>query len=314
MKNSLIERTLEVLHEAGFAVSEICSYRSRSFDLAARRDELLILLKLLSNIDGINREIAEEMKRIAAYLSGSPVIVGERVGFRPLERGVVYYRYDIPSVSVETLYDYLVEDSPPLVYSSPGGFYVSIDGEALRRRRLEEGLSLGDIASYLGTSRRTISKYEEGMDATIDNALKLEELLGAVLIKSIDFLNIRKPVEIDENIEAKLNEIEKLVIERLKNLGFDVLPTLHSPFDTISKDELSTLLVTVHRRIEALKRRARLLRSLSEIACAHSVFILDSSCSVPKNIEGNPVVNREELEDFDDSKELIEVIYERSEN
>jgi len=312
MKNHLLWRTLEVLHEAGFTVSEICSYRSRSFDLAARRDEILILLKILTNIDGISREIAEEMKRIAAYLSGSPVIIGERVGFRPLERGVVYYRYDIPSVNVETLYDYLVDDCPPVVYSSPGGLYVSIDGEKLRERRLQEGLSLGDLASYLGTSRRTISKYEEGMDATIENALKLEEILDTLLIKNIDFLNIQKPVEVDEGVEKKLSEIERLVVEKFKSMGFDVLPTLHSPFDTISKDDCSTLLIAIHRRIDALKKRAKLLRSISEVAYALSLLVVESS-SGSMSIEGNPVLNKDELRSVESSKELMEIIYERSE-
>jgi|Deesub1362B_J571_1020462.scaffolds.fasta_scaffold00060_138 putative transcriptional regulator len=312
MKNLLIERTLEVLYEAGFTVSEVCSSRSRSFDLAARKDEILVLLKILSNIDGINREIAEEMKRIAAYLSGSPVIVGERVGLRPLERGVVYYRYDIPSVNAETLYDYLVENCPPAVYSSPGGLYVSLDGEKLRERRLREGLSLGDLASYLGTSRRTISKYEEGMDATIENALRLEEILGTILIKSIDFLNIQRPMEIEEGIEKKLNEIERMVVERFKQMGFDVLPTLHSPFDTISKDESLTLLVAIHRRIDALRKRARLLRSISEVAYALSLFVVESPLS-SKTIEGNPVLNKDELKKMSSSDELIEIIYERSE-
>jgi putative transcriptional regulator len=50
-------------------------------------------------------------------------------------------------------------------------------------------MSLGTLATELGVSRRTISKYEEGgMDASIDVVLHLEELLDVALAKSIDIL------------------------------------------------------------------------------------------------------------------------------
>jgi putative transcriptional regulator len=98
-------------------------------------------------------------------------------------------RYDIPAVNVQTLYDYFVENVPPLVSAAPGGLYVSIDGDVLKEARTKQAMSLGTLASELGVSRRTISKYEEGgMDASIDVVQHLEELLDVALAKSIDIL------------------------------------------------------------------------------------------------------------------------------
>ncbi len=43
--------------EAGFSTSDRCYLRPRSFDLAARRDDQFLFLKILSNIDGLNERL-----------------------------------------------------------------------------------------------------------------------------------------------------------------------------------------------------------------------------------------------------------------
>ncbi|MDM7912067.1 MAG: XRE family transcriptional regulator, partial [Methanotrichaceae archaeon] len=60
-KELLAERVVEVLMQAGFNISARCYLRPRSFDLAARKDELLLLFKILTNIDGLNERTAMEI-------------------------------------------------------------------------------------------------------------------------------------------------------------------------------------------------------------------------------------------------------------
>jgi predicted transcriptional regulator len=50
----LVDQTTEVLHSAGFVTSKRCDVRSRCFDITARRGTILLFLKMLSNIDGLN--------------------------------------------------------------------------------------------------------------------------------------------------------------------------------------------------------------------------------------------------------------------
>ncbi|MDD1736784.1 MAG: XRE family transcriptional regulator, partial [Methanothrix sp.] len=57
-KELLAEQVEEVLRQAGFSTSDRCYLRPRSFDLAARKGDLFLLLKILANIDGLNEQTA----------------------------------------------------------------------------------------------------------------------------------------------------------------------------------------------------------------------------------------------------------------
>ena len=61
-KELLAENVSGVLKQAGFTISARCYLRPRSFDLAARKEDLFVLIKILSNIDGINERTAVEVR------------------------------------------------------------------------------------------------------------------------------------------------------------------------------------------------------------------------------------------------------------
>lgn len=189
-RDIIADQTIEVLRHAGFMVSDKCDIRPRSFDIAARRGETLILCKILLNLDGLTEETANEMHVLSEILGGTPLVIGEKTRDQPLEDNVIYTRYKITAVNIQTFYDYFIEGIPPMVSASPGGLYVPIDGSALKEARIENNLSLGSLAGIIGVSRRTISKYEEeGMHASIDTVLILEDLLQIELAQPIDILN-----------------------------------------------------------------------------------------------------------------------------
>ena len=79
-KELLAEKVEEVLRQAGFTTSDRCYLRPRSFDLAARKGDLFLLLKILANIDGLNEQTATEVRRLAMHLFASPILVGRRAG------------------------------------------------------------------------------------------------------------------------------------------------------------------------------------------------------------------------------------------
>src|SRR5512136_2847939 len=137
-----LQLVTSVMITAGFEVSERFSLRPRSFDLIARNNGVLLVVKVVSHIDSVSEEVAFDLDTIARYLRGIPLIVGERARDAELERGAVYIRYGIYAVSIATLYDYFVEKIPPLVYASPGGLYVNINGKVLREMREGRGMSL----------------------------------------------------------------------------------------------------------------------------------------------------------------------------
>ena len=56
--------------------------RGISFDIVARRDDRLLIIKILSNVDAFSKENADEMSVLAEALGASPLLVGEKIWVR----------------------------------------------------------------------------------------------------------------------------------------------------------------------------------------------------------------------------------------
>jgi len=309
MRELLLHRVLDVLKNAEFITSERCDVRPRCFDLVARRGHILLLLKVLCNIDGLSMNSANEMKCLAGRLACSPLVVGERTCNKPLETGVVYIRYGIPSINLQTLHNLFVSEIPPLVYAAPGGLYVNIDGDALREARTSRKISLGDLASKLGVSRRTINKYEEGMNATVEVALKLESILDMALSHPVDLLYpcSQNPPSPSPKF---LSPIERAVFMIMIDIGFDVLPIVHAPFNALSQDKTTTILTGVGKYGKHMIKRAKLMSSISDVTETQSVFIIEGS-SKSLQIDNTALVEKSELEALEDSDEFVTLIQNR---
>ena len=235
-----LQLVTSVMISAGFEVSEKFTLRPRSFDLIARNNGTLLVIKVVVHIDSVSEEAAFDLDVIAEHLGGVPLIVGERAREAELERGAVYVRYGIYAISVATLYDYFVEKIPPLVYASPGGLYVNINGDALRDLRERCSMSLGDLGQVLGVSRRTISKYESGMGTTLDVAIRIEEYFNTGVVESIDIVR-REPAESGPE-EPKKRQGPGIPIEFLEQLGMQLHTLRGAPFQALLTFDKHTIL------------------------------------------------------------------------
>lgn len=303
-KELLAERVEEVLRQAGFSTSDRCYLRPRSFDLAARKGDQFLFLKILSNIDGLNEQTAMEVRRLAKHLLASPILVGEKTRDQYLERGAVYFRYGIPTLSLFTLADCLLDEALPLVYAAHGGLYVRIDGTRMRQLRLARGISLGALASELGVSRRTISKYEvEDMDTSVDVALKLEEIFEQELIQPVDPFH-------HETVEAEKGPVTDTVLRLLLEIGFDVVPTAQAPFNAITRLGDLVVLTGVSKFSLSMVKKARLMSSLSSVARTKSVVIVDGETKL-ECIEETALIEKRELETIDQTREFEDLVLEK---
>jgi len=303
-KELLAERVEEVLRQAGFSTSDRCYLRPRSFDLAARKGNQFLFLKILSNIDGLNEQTALEVRRLAKHLLASPILVGEKTRDQYLERGAVYFRYGIPTLSLFTLADCLLDEALPLVYAAHGGLYVRIDGTRMRQLRLERGISLGALASELGVSRRTISKYEvEDMDTSVDVALKLEEIFEQELIQPVDPFHHGT---VEEDSEPVTDTILRLLLE----IGFDVVPTGQAPFNAITRLDDLVVLTGVSKFSQSMLKKARLMSSLSAVARTKSVVIVDGETKL-ECIEETALIEKRELETIDETRDFEDLVLEK---
>ncbi len=312
-KESLINQAFVILNKAGFIISERCDIRPRSFDIAVRRDNLLLLIKVISNIDGLNEETTREMQFLSKQLHGYPIVIGEKTRDHSLETGVVYFRYGVPAFDIRTMRDYFMEDLPPLIFAEHGGLYVNIEGNILKEERIKKNISLGALASMLGVSRRTISKYEEGeMAASVDVAVKLEEVMDRGFTVSV---NLFEKLHRNDAQKPETTPEHSNVFSILQDMGFNVMPISQAPFDAVSqsmnrKDEDATILTGIAQYSRTMVKKAHLMSSISEVAQTQSLLIIQGATKT-KNIEGTVIIDDKELEKFNDKDDFIELLQER---
>lgn len=306
MYAALIESVVKILQKANFNVADLAETKPRCFDIVARKDDVVLLIKVLYNVDSLKPEAAEEMKKLTKILQASPLVIGERFKFDFLERGVVYTRYGLPVINLATFYDFIVEGIHPYVYSAPGGYYVKLDSEKIREARERLGLSVGDMAKMLGVSRRTVKKYEEGTDTTLSTAAKIEEIIGTFAIKEIDLLNfVKADIKEEENFEGEEGEI----IEQLRVIGLSVYPVKQAPFDAVSQAKEDQIL-TGFKQVREIEKRARLLGRISEAIDAEAAYITDKVCR--KKVESVVFVLKEELYSVSSARDFISLLREKS--
>jgi putative transcriptional regulator len=300
-----LQLVTSVMITAGFEVSERFSLRPRSFDLIARKNGTMLVVKVVSHIDSVSDDVASDLEIIARHLRGIPLIVGERARDAELERGTVYLRYGIYAVSVATLYDYFVEKIPPLVYASPGGLYVSINGDALHEMRERRGMSLGDLGHLLGVSRRTISKYESGMGTTLDVAIRIEEVFDAGVVESIDILT-HEPQKDRDQPEREDPSNPPIPIGFLEEIGMK-LHTLHgAPFQALVTFDEHTIF-TGYGTAQKVLKRAALIGNLSKIAKKHAMCVITDYYK-EKKIGRTLLIGEDRLHHLRDGSELIDLI------
>ncbi|WP_457548682.1 transcriptional regulator [Archaeoglobus sp.] len=309
MQTLIVESVFRILSKAGYKVTDIVETKPRCFDIVARKGDVILLIKVLYNIDSLKHEMAKDMKVVAKLLKASPIVIGEKYKNDYLERGVVYNRYGLPVVNTATFYDFVVEGIYPMVYSAPGGFFVKIDGEKLREMRERLGLSIGDLANILGVSRRTVKKYEGEVDASVETALKLEEVFGVEVIKAIDLLNFVQ----DENVDAKFDFSgrEGEIVRQLECIGVKVYPIKHAPFDVVSQAEEENILTGV-RQVKEIDKRATILGRISKVLSTKAVYIVDRKVKVEVN--SVVFVMKDELQCLSSPKDFISLLKEKIED
>ena len=309
-RSALVGNVTAMLEDAGFLVSERCAVRPKSFDVAARRDDALLLVKILGNIDAFDGTTGIEMRRLGTYLDATPLVVGLRTRDEELKPGVMYLRHGVPVLSPDTAMDLFIESVPPMIYAAPGGLYVSIDGEVLADEREARDWSLGRLAAELGVSRRTVSKYEDGMNASVEVAARMEDLLDAPLANPVDVLDGAEALTETESPD----DADDALVAVLTRVGFDVHPTTRAPFKTVSEDDgdAENVLTGHSAFTRTAEKRARIMSSLGTVTHTRSVYVVDSANR--DAVEETALIEREEIAAIDDPEGLRDLIRERAEN
>lgn len=334
-RETILQEINNLLINFGFKTSNI--YERSCFDILARKKDILIILKILVNIDSLTAQQAEELSKISGTFLASPIIIGFKSKHSYLEDDVVYERHEIPAISPQTLYDIIANDMHPEILSKRGGFYVKINGGLLKQLREEKNLSLKELADLTHVSRETIYKYEQGnSQAYPETAIMLEEILNKPITLSINILES----EHTHTLDTKIQEPIELI-----NLGYEINTSTKTPFDAVStrsednqeilnlkqqladkieeidrikkkienKSKENEILITNmerNRNITTLTKIAEKTNDISSITGHKALFVLKHEHE-HNSIKNIPVIYTWELESMEKNKDLHKLIKER---
>ena len=197
---SLVDRVVLAFVNRGYRIVDYTDVKG-CVDLVARSEGHVFVVRVLSNVDALREESVEEFVRLAAAVSGTPIIVGERTKRGPLEDGVVYRRYGVSVVTLQTL-EYILDGELPIYEEFKGKRVVYLDPVALRSARESLGLSQNDLAREVGTTKESIYRYEHGFPASEKTARRLVRILGKDIISSVN-IDFRGDVRRSEFFEFR---------------------------------------------------------------------------------------------------------------
>ena len=286
MKKDLLEKTSIFLLKKGFIVKSL----TRScFDILARNKEKILLIKFLEDANSISRDFAEEMGKIAACISATPLIIAEKAPSM-LEDNVVYTRFDIFTLNFFTLIN-CIGHKFPLLKRTQAGLTASLAGNKLKEKREQLGYSLNYLSKSIGVTSRMVSKYEnEDSEVTINRAMKIYDIFGQEVFNRVDIFSKEEKIDISSRTEFSKKYID---------LGFNAADANKAPFDIIAKKENELILTEVGDKANPQ------MQSLSELLNADNLVIFKKK--KPKDM---PAVTRKEFLEFDKANQLIRFLKE----
>jgi putative transcriptional regulator len=311
-RTQLTEEIIAQLDEAGFRLSTQCDVRPSCFDMVARKDDSLLLVKVLANVDALTKEDAEALRQVAIFFDATPIIVGQKTRKGNLDEGVVYKRHGVSAIAPPSFRGVIAEERMPQEFAQRGGRLVAIDGSKLRNARLERGMTTSDLADCIQVSARAILAYEKDeMDINKQSAERLEEVLETELMIPVSFLREKE----EENIAQQgtpTDPLEHRVNEFFARLGMRVLWTDRAPFHVAAKETGPPLISGVGSiKSWSLKKRLEILKSVSKVSKADAVIFVEEG-RTEETVSDLPVIRQLELDGIEKPQELKKIISERS--
>jgi putative transcriptional regulator len=298
-QSKMLGNVQSLFKTANFHLSRNLITQPSCLDFAARRQSGLVFIKVKPNIGYIYERDAYGLATLSKAFNATSLFICEKTRNKSLEDDTLYTRYGVGAVTIRTLENALLHGHGPLIEAGPGGYYVELDGEAIKKVRLEKGLSIGKIAELLGVSRRTLYGYERGMaKASVSTAYKLARILGIPVAKPIDLL---QPLTITKGFIATAKQIItesriiRLIIRKLRQLNFTVFQLRRVPFDFIAKNhknQMTLIGAIAHEKEDNFAVKIEDIANLSKIVGAQPIFVTDSD---DLYIDSIPLIRRNDF-------------------
>ena len=286
MKNKLVDKLGIFLLKDGFTVK---SLTRTCFDLLARKQNKILLIKVLEDANAVSKDYTYAMNTISSYIGAVPVIIAEKAGNK-LEDNILYTRFNLYTLNFNTFVN-SIKNKFPFVKRTQAGFTVSIAGNKLRKKRQEKGYSFNYLSKKVGVTSRMIDKYEKGnSEITINKAMKIYDIFGHQVFNEINIFSGNNKIESNYKSDFSKKYID---------LGFEASDTNKSPFDIIAKKDNELILTGIGD-----KERPD-FSSLSKLLDADNLVIFNKK--KPKDV---PAITKEEFLEFEKANQLIKFLKE----
>lgn len=293
-RKEMIMDAVSILSSRGYRVSDLDLAGLTAYDLIARKDSERYVIKVLYNIDTFRSEVAHEILSISKAIGAGAVVIGKRSSVGDLEQGVMYFRHAVPILSMESFQDYL-EGRKPIIFSGPGGYYMPIDGERMRKLRESLGYSIGYISSRVGISRRSVSLYEAGSAATIEVAEKIESMLNDSIGREIDLRQITRSAKPETSAADPEDSFLREIFYLIQNAGYEIYPTRKTPYDAVACEDHGDIFTLGAIRM-IRDEIARINAIIKASMALESEFLLVSDTERSVNNSPGKIVTMRELE------------------
>ena len=282
-REKLIQKVEKTLKERKF---NVCRYENLCLDLAAKQESCLLLLKILFNIDSIQKDQALGLRVLSSILNARSYIVGKITRTEFLKDGIVYERFEIPAVTPKTL-EMILDEKYPILRRDRGGLFVTIDPIKLRNARKKKRLSRAKLARLVGTTKKNIYDHERReFRASIELVHRLENILGETIRKI--------SIQTDSNLPEiyPKNRMEERAVRLFRKIGFWATTLRKAPPDVAIKGHFLAFVGIVETEKE-IKKRIETLKNFSEFVDEPAFVVVPDKVDHELDV---PVVNLKLLE------------------
>lgn len=308
-RTEILGNVESLFEDAGFHLSRRCCTKPHCFDFVARREDNLLFTKVQPNIGNIYEKDAYGLTTLSDAFHATSLFICEKTRNKPIEDDTLYMRYGVRAITLRTLEDALFQGFGPLIEAGPGGYYVKLDGEAIRKERLEKGLSIGKVAEVLGVSRRTLYGYERGLaKASVLTSYKLASILGIPVVEPLDLF---QPIAKTEGFLATARRIIsesrflRFIIKKLRQFNFTVFQLRRAPFDFVARSPMNgvTLIGAIaYEEEDNFAIKTEEIVSISKVVGAQPIYLTDSDNIFVDSI---PLIQREDFKKIKCCEDLM---------
>jgi predicted transcriptional regulator len=300
------------------------------FDSLVKKGNSVFLVKVFPNIDNLNQNIIDAIKKLSLLLKSKPLLIGIKNRYQSLEENTIYIRDELPFISLETFENILKSEIYPYILARRGGGVIFLDGNLMKTLREQLYISRKEISEKLGVTKRTVCSYEnESIRPSQKMADKILEILeDKSIFRNIDIFEWNFKVHFDQKDVSQIRELTDFEInlqDIFEHIGMstiwykgELVPfklSLSSKKYILGLDEedqFYPLFSGVSQESEnkkLTKMGINHLMKFADLFHKNALFIVNNDFKIPDAFKKSkiPIIKIKNLENMDNKEDFIEI-------